>query len=407
MKKSVFNICSMGLGIALSFVPLAGNAYYCNRETRVEPKTQVKAKESLNTAALSNDVLSTLNIKAKSCVLMEKNTGDILLQKDSESSFPMASMTKMMTLLLVMEEIDKGTIDINQITRISEFAASQEGSECFLDANKEYTVKELIKSVVVASANDSTVALAELVAGSEEMFAKKMNDKAATLNMTRTHFINSTGLDAKGHVSSATDMCKLMRELSRYERLQEFSHVWMYDMQHSNGRVTNLTNTNRLVRTNPDVKLAKTGHTDGAGFCITTYAVRDGMELIACVMGESDSKDRFEDATKLLNYGFSNFQVQTFATKDTPIAALKIKGGKIKEVPVFVKEDLSLLQQKGDATKIEKIVNLPEQLPAPILPNTVVGEIVFKAGEKEVSCDLVVNNMIEEKTVLDIAKELM
>ena len=284
----------LGIMLVVCFLfagaPLVGNAYYCN------------ANEIVN----ENSEIDLLELKAKSCVLMDKKSGRVLAGLNEDEKLPMASMTKMMVLSLVMDEIEAGKLDLDSKTIISNHAASMEGSECFLDEGQEYSIYELIKSVVVASANDSTVALSEAVSGSENLFVSKMNEKAKMLGMSNTNYVNSTGLDVDNHYSSAKDMAIIMREITKHPIVLELAKVWMYDMNHANDRITSLTNTNRLIKSNPDVLIGKTGHTDNAGYCITAYAKRDGKELIACVMGESNSGVRFLDFTKLLNYGFTN-----------------------------------------------------------------------------------------------------
>lgn len=406
MKKELMKISVLVLATSFAIIPLQGNAYYCKKDA-MSSHAKADALNKSDNFVNSEEVLKSLEIKAKSCVLMDKFTGEVILGKSENEAYPMASMTKMMTLLLVMEEVDAGRIDMNQKVRISEYSASQEGSECFLDANKEYLVKELIKSVVVASANDSTVALAELVSGSEVFFVKKMNERAKELGLKNTHFKNSTGLDADGHSASALDMCLLMRELSHHERLYEFSHVWMYDMKHDGGRVTNLTNTNRLIKTDSSVVLAKTGHTDGAGYCITALGTQGGKEFIACVMGESDSKERFNDASKLLNFGYANFDVAQIVKSTDEIGSIKIKGGKQKEVRAYPKEDISMLLHKDSGVDFKKLVNIPEQLPAPVHKGDKVGELMIKMGDKDLRCDIIAGDTVEEKSFFDIAKELM
>lgn len=406
MKKYLIKIGAVGLISSFAIIPLQGNAYYCNKKMEynfLKAEAGVKSSKTVG----SNEVIQSLGIKAKSFALMDNLTGEMILGQSENTAYPMASMTKMMTLLLVMEEVDAGRIDMNQKVRISEYSASQEGSECFLDANKEYLVKELIKSVVVASANDSTVALAELVSGSEGLFVKRMNDRAKELGLKNCNFKNSTGLDMEGHSASAQDMCMLMRELSKHERLQEYSHIWMYDMQHDGGRVTSLTNTNRLIKTDSSVVLAKTGHTDDAGYCITAFGRQDGKEFIACVMGESDSKDRFSDASKLLNFGYANYNISQIVQSTDSVGSIKIKGGKQKELSVYPSEDINVLLQKEESADCKKIISLPEQLPAPIKKGEKVGELMVRVGDKEYSCELIAGESVEEKSFADIVKGLM
>lgn len=404
MKKSFVSSIALGLGVAC-LAPLAGNAYYCSvcpacNEDKVQAKEQAFKIDNTET-------LSALGVSSKSCVLMDKRTGKIILAKNENDQLPMASMTKMMTMLLLMEEIEKGTIGLNQMVTISEYSASQEGSECFLDAGKQYSVKELLKSVVVASANDSSVAIAELVAGSEELFAKRMNERAKSLGMTNTHYVNATGLDAKGHVSTASDMCKVMKELSNFPLIRQMSKVWMYDMEHSGGRVTNLTNTNRLVKTNPDCALAKTGHTDGAGYCITALGERGGMELIACVMGEQTSKSRFDSVTKLLQFGFTNFETRTILDDEKMIGTVKVKGGRQAVIEVYPEKDIAVMIVKGEQIETEEKVKMLEEIKAPVAEGTTVGTIEITANGETFETNLITRELVDEKTFKDIFTDLI
>lgn len=397
MNNKLTKIIGTALGVSLAVVPLAGNAYYCNAHAEEDHKTK---------DIQASDILKTLNIQAKSCVLMDKASGRVIVSRGEKDKLPMASMTKMMTVLLLMEEVEKGTIDLNQTTVISEHSASMEGSECFLDANKSYKVLDLLKSIVVASANDSTVAIAEMISGSEEMFVKRMNERAKALNMMNTNYVNSTGLDAEGHTSTAEDMAKLMRELSKYGLVRELSKTWMYDMEHSGGRVTSLTNTNRLVKTNPDCKLAKTGHTDGAGYCITVLGERGGMELIACVMGEADSKTRFDDATKLLNFGFSNFESRKMVDRDVTVGTVKVKGGKDAEIAIYPAEDVAVLTIKGEEPMGAVELDFEDTTTAPVEENEVMGKLTLEFNGETYTTDLVTRDSVEAKTFFDIFKSL-
>ena len=389
MKKlfvSLLLICCL-----MCCVPLAGNAYYC----------------SANETASNSDELKELEIKAKSCVLLDKKTGKILVSLNKDQKLPMASMTKMMVLDLVMDEIYSGRLSLNGEVVISDYAASMEGSECFLDAGKSYSVYELIKSVVVASANDSTVALAEAVCGSEKLFVKKMNERAKNLGMKNTNYVNSTGLDEDGHVSTAHDMTIIMREVAEHELLKELGKVWMYDMNHSGGRFTSLTNTNRLIKSNPDVIIGKTGHTDNAGYCITAYAKRDGKELIACVMGEESSPLRFADATKLLSYGFSNYDNKRVIDKDKALGVIEIRGGKVKEVEVFAKDNFDVLSRANEDVNSTVEVVINNDIKAPVLAEDVVGELIVTINGEEYSIPLETRVDVDKLTVADIIFKLM
>lgn len=389
MKKVLISIVAMFLFFCM--LPLAGNAYYC------------KAENQSNV----NQDLQNLEIKAKACVLMDKKSGRVLVSMNKDTKLPMASMTKMMVLDIVMDQIDTGRLGINHEIMVSDFAASMGGSQCFLDAGKNYSIYELIKSVVVASANDSTVALAEAVSGSEKVFVEKMNLRAKELGMNNTHFVNSTGLDEAGHVSTAHDMAIMMREVSKHELLSDLSKVWMYDMKHSGGRVTKLTNTNRLIKSNPDVVFAKTGHTDDAGFCITAYATRDGEELIACVMGESTSPLRFLDCTKLLSFGFTNFENRSVVDKNKVVGEASVSGANIKEVELYPTEDFYYLLKNGEDFSVASEIKMTRDVVAPIESQEIVGELVVTVNGENYSIPLEIREQIPEIKFSDIVKKLM
>lgn len=396
-------VCGCMVGSMLLTIPLAGNAYFC----KTAQATSIQKTVNLLQKNTNEEIIKTLNVKANNLVLMDANSGTVLLSRNSDTPLPMASMTKMMTLLIVMEEAERGVIDINKNTRISEYSASQEGSECFLDANKEYNITELIKSVAVASANDSAVALAELVSGSEEVFARKMNERAKELGLKNTHFVNATGLDVDGHYSTCEDLAILIKELNKYDLVKRLSKTWMYDMVHSDNRVTNLTNTNRLVRTNPEIVLAKTGHTDNAGFCISALGEKNGLSLVAVVMGEKTSADRFGDVVKLLNYGFANYTSVKVIDKNTQIKEIDVVGGKQNKVLVYPETDLYYLAKK-DEVIIKDISEIIEpKINAPITKDSALGELKVRINDSEFSVKLVSREDVEKKTYIDYVKELM
>ena len=340
---------------------------------------------------------------------MEANSTKVLYEDNANTPLAPASMTKVMTMLIVMEEIDAGKLSLNDKTIISEYAASQEGSECFLDAGHSYTIGELIKSVAVASANDSCVALAEAVCGDEKLFVNKMNERAKALGMKNTNYVNCTGLDETGHKSTAYDLCLSIKALAKYDIISNFEKTWMYDMVHKNGRVTGLTNTNRLIRNNPDCYMAKTGHTDDAGYCIVVYGKRGGSDMIACVMGLDDSSTRFEEVTKLLNYGFTNYESQLLVKKDKSMGEVRIGGGKIKTIPYYAEENIYGFSKKGEKLSPEIVQTLDNKVvKAPIKKGDNIGKLeIFLDGEKSNSTELEVREDVEPWSVKDIVVELI
>ena len=319
-------------------------------------------------------------LTAKSAVLMEASTGTILYQKNPEEAMPPASVTKIMTLLLVMECMDAGTLAWEDTITASAHAASMGGSQIYLKEGEQMTARDLIKSVVIASANDAAVALAEHTYGSEEAFVGRMNERAAELGMTATRFENTNGLDdtAQNHVTSAKDIAIMSRELLRYEKITEYSSIWMDTIR--NGEF-GLTNTNRLVRFYNGATGLKTGSTAKAGFCVSATAKRDGMELICVIMGAPSRDIRNAAATSLLDWGFANY------------AICEQGGGRIDPIPVVggvqsvcnaSYEPFRTVLNKSDQNKIQSSVELPERLTAPVEKGQKIGEIVYTLNGQEI-----------------------
>ncbi|MGN1320098.1 MAG: D-alanyl-D-alanine carboxypeptidase family protein, partial [Acutalibacteraceae bacterium] len=245
-----------------------------------------------------------LDIKAKSAILMEVNTGEILYEMNADEQMPPASITKIMSLLLVMEAVDRGELSLEDVITASEHACSMGGSQIWLEPGESMTVDDLLKAAVIASANDATVALGEQIAGSEEGFVSMMNERASQLGMTNTKFINATGLDADGHISTAHDVAIMSAELIKHDLIKNYSTVWMDTLRDGESE---LVNTNKLVRFYEGTTGLKTGTTSGAGYCLSATAERNGLSLVAVIMAGETSADRFNGAKKLLDYGFANY----------------------------------------------------------------------------------------------------
>ena len=318
-----------------------------------------------------------LGLTCKSAVLMEASTGKILYAKNMDEALPPASVTKVMTLLLIMEDIDSGKLKYTDTVVASANAASMGGSQIFLKEGESMSVEDMLKSVVIASANDAAVALAEHVAGSEEAFVARMNERAGQLGMTSTRFENTNGLDdtTESHLTSAHDIAIMSRELIKHKKILEYSSTWMDTIR--NGEF-GLTNTNRLVRFYKGATGLKTGSTSKAGFCISATATRNGMDLI-CVIMAADTRDiRNEEAKKLLDWGFANYEV--FRADAESLGQIKILGGTRDEVGIEQAE-FSCVVKKGDAAKIQKQTDLPESIKAPVKKGDVVGKTVFRIGD--------------------------
>ncbi len=329
-----------------------------------------------------------LEISAPSAILMEASTGTICYAKDAEKPLPMASVTKVMTMLLIFDAIDAHKLSLEQEISISDHAASMGGSQVFLEPGEVQTVQTLIKCISIASANDAAVAMAEATAGSEEQFVALMNEKAKELHMNNTHFVNCCGLDAEDHYSSAKDLALVSRELvTKHPEIFEYTSIWQEDITHTTRKGTTpftLTNTNKLMKQYPYATGLKTGSTSVAKFCLSATARKDGMDFIAVIMAAPTPKDRFKDATRLLEYGFANSALyQDSITKSTK--SIKVSKGKLDAVKVRPKSDFSFLAVKGEnISNIHKKENYPKQLVAPIKKGTTVGTVDYYIGDNKI-----------------------
>lgn len=332
------------------------------------------AREVMNISNVQN----SMTFDCKSVVLMEANTGTVLYAQNPDEALPPASVTKIMTLLLVMEAIDSGSVRMEDPVTVSSYAASMGGSQVFLKEGEVLCVKDLLKSVVIASANDAAVALAEHICGSTATFVAKMNDRAAHLGMKNTTFENVTGLDdtAQGHLTSAMDIALMSRELIKHKQILEFSSIWMDTIRDG---AFGLTNTNRLVRFYRGCTGLKTGSTSKAGFCVSATAERDGLSLICVIMGASASDRRNAIAAQVLDWGFANYAVCEVKGKD--MGSLRVVGGdqsfcKIGSV------DFTCVIPKAALSGVTATVNLPASVQAEVKEGDIVGEIVFTVDGK-------------------------
>ena len=344
------------------------------------------------------------DFNVKSAILMDAESKKVLYSYNENVSLPPASVTKIMTLLLVFEAIENRLFDFDTMVSISEYAASMGGSQVFLEPGEQISVRDLLKCVFVASANDGAVALAELVSGSEEQFVDKMNKRAEELGMKNTHFDNVTGLDddAVNHYTSAYDIGIMSSELLKFPKVTDYSKIWMDSIR--NGEF-GLTNTNRLVRHYKGITGLKTGSTAKAGFCVSASAKRDNLHLIAVIMGADSSNNRNIYATKLLDYGFANFAVikdQGDFTTNIPVLC-----GKSNSVKIFAKEN-SLLVNKQDMSKITKKYEYSNVLQAPIKENDIIGKVIYILDEKEIGyADIVSAENVERLTFFEYFLEFI
>ena len=322
-------------------------------------------------------------LPAKSYILIEASTGQVLAEQHADQQMPPASITKIMTMLLLMERIDAGEISLDDMVTTSEHANSMGGTQIWLEVGEQMSVNDLLKATAINSANDAAVALAEYMAGTEEAFVQLMNQKAAELGMTGTTFCNATGLDAEGHLSTARDIAIMGRELLKYPLITEYTSVYMDSLR--NGE-TELVNTNKLVRFYEGCNGLKTGTTDGAGSCLCASATRDGMTLIAVSMGSATSKERFAICRALLDYGFANYALYQPDISADSLPPIAVEQGQKSTVPVTTDSyGGSVLVSKSSAGKIEQDVVLEETLTAPVTAGQEVGMITYRIGDQTVA----------------------
>ncbi len=335
-------------------------------------------------------------ISAPSALLMDYSTGRILYEKNADEKRALASVTKIMTLLITMEEIYSGNLKYDDIVTGSEYAKSFGGSTIFLDAGEKMTVNDIIKGIAVASGNDASVAIAEHISGSEEVFVSRMNEKAKSLGMTGTNFVNCNGLDADGHYSTARDIAIMSRELMKYDDIFKFTGIWMDSLR--NGEFT-LSNTNKLIRFYDGATGLKTGSTNKAMFCISATAKRDNMHLISVIMGAETSKKRQADASELLNYGFANYSSNNVIDALKEVDRVYVSKGIENKVSIFPSESVNYISNKNSTNEIEIIPEIPKKIKAPVNKGDKAGTLKIVINNSEYkSIDLLYGENIEKVT---------
>ena len=318
-----------------------------------------------------------LALSCPSAILMEKETGTVLYESNPHQKLEPASVTKVMTLLLVMEAVDSGQLSLEDTVTVSAYAAGMGGSQVYLKEGEQMSVSEMIKCVTVVSGNDCAVALAEHLAGSETAFVSRMNQRAAELGMGDTTFLNCTGLPAAGHETSAHDIALMSRELLlRHPSIRQYTTIWMDTIRDG---AFGLTNTNRLIRFYPGATGLKTGSTDAARYCMAASAERDGMELIAVIMKSPTTAQRFEDAKALLDYGFANYSL-TAVYPESPLAPVEVLLGETAQVQPRLQRDCRLLVSKGEASQVTTRLTLCENVEAPVEPGQTLGQMEVYVG---------------------------
>ena len=347
-----------------------------------------------------------MEISAKSAILVDFNTGKVLYSKNENEPLAMASMTKVMSMLLIMEKIDDGSLKYDDIVEISTESSSMGGSQIFLNPGDKYKVIDLLKGVAMASANDAVVALAEKTYGSKEHFIEAMNKKAESLGLKNTHFVNVHGLDEEGHYSSAYDMSVMARELLKHEKILDFTRVYEEYLTKPDGSQIWLVNTNKLVRFYDGVDGLKTGFTQKAGYCLTATGKKNNLRLISVVMGEESIEKRSSDTVKLLNYGFNTFKVNLIKNKSEILGKVNVQKGKKENVDVVLVNDLIELLNASDKTSNYKFKILVDKITAPVKKGDVIGKVkvLNDNGILISEVDITVNENVLKANLWDLFK---
>lgn len=354
----------------------------------------------------------TMNLSAPAAILMEPRTGSVIYEKNADEQRPPASITKIMTLLLIFEELERGGIRLEDMVTVSEHAKSMGGSQVYLEQGEQQSVDTMIKCIVISSGNDASVAMAEHIAGSEGEFVARMNARAGELGMKNTHFEDCCGLtDSENHYTTARDVATMSRELiTRFPQVLDYSSIWMDTIVHNTAQGSSefgLSNTNKMLRTYDGCVGLKTGSTSRAGFCVSSVAQRNGITLISVVLGAPESKSRFADAAALLNYGFGKCRVYTDENQD-PLSAVPVSHGVQEEVECAYEKSFTYLDTKGaDLSGIEKKITLSEKVKAPISAGDRAGSAdYYLNGEKIGSVDILFTQSIDARSFSDALAEI-
>ena len=380
-----------------------GMCFVLGEKTRQGIEIQAKAAKIVSTAETDLG----LKTSAKAAYLMDFHTKTCLYAKEAEKRLPIASMCKIMTLLLAFESIESSDLSLDEEIMVSERASSMGGSQVFLEAHAKYPVTELLKSIVVCSANDSCVAMAERIAGSEELFVEKMNARAASLGANNTLFANCTGLPKQPQYSCAKDVALMLKALLNHEKYYEYGNVWMDKFQHPEGRYTEISNTNKLVRFYDGCDGGKTGFTNEAGFCLAATAKRDNTRVISVVIGEETSATRFEDVKCMFNYAFANYVTKPLVRKGEALdCEATVFQGKQKKVLAMPARDVWTFEKRGKKTNANVETRF-DKLKAPIKKGEKIGELyVYTNGVQTDKVDLLAFENVGKATVWDNLQEI-
>lgn len=359
----------------------------------------VLAEETATTPGTEQTSDTAVEVTAPSAILMEMTTGTVLYEKDADTARPPASVTKVMTILLIFDALAEGKIQLEDKVTTSEYASSMGGSQVFLETGEKQTVETLLKCISIASANDACVAMAEYISGNEEEFVRQMNLRAEGLGMKHTHFVNCNGLDAEGHETSARDIALMSRELLlKYPEIHNYCTIWMENITHTTSKGSSefgLTNTNKLIRQYEYATGLKTGSTGKAKFCVSATAEKNGVSLIAVIMGAEDSKARFKDAVTLLNYGFGKCQMYT-DEKMPSLDPISVTGGIQESISLEYEKKFTYLDTTGaNLNAVTSRLQIPDKVNAPVKKGDTVGQRIYYLDEKEIGSV----NLLAEETV--------
>ena len=359
----------------------------------------VLAEETTTTPGTEQTSDTAVEVTAPSAILMEMTTGTVLYEKDADTARPPASVTKVMTMLLIFDALAEGKIQLEDKVTTSEYASSMGGSQVFLETGEKQTVETLLKCISVASANDACVAMAEYISGNEEEFVRQMNLRAEGLGMKHTHFVNCNGLDAEGHETSARDIALISRELLlKYPEIHNYCTIWMENITHTTSKGSSefgLTNTNKLIRQYEYATGLKTGSTGKAKFCVSATAEKNGVSLIAVIMGAEDSKARFKDAVTLLNYGFGKCQMYTDENMPS-LDPISVTGGIQESISLEYEKKFTYLDTTGaNLNAVTSRLQIPDKVNAPVKKGDTVGQRIYYLDEKEIGSV----NLLAEETV--------
>lgn len=393
MKKKLLYFVLVAIVFALVMLPV--------NQFRTK---DISVNDVANITLTTNEANTLIEANGFGEYLTEYNSGKVLYEYNAESRHEIASMVKIMTANLVFEAIEQGKLSYDEKITISEEAGSMGGSQMFLDAGEEYCVNDLIKGVIVVSANDASYALAERIAGSVDAFVSMMNSRAKELNMTNTLFANCTGLPSESEqYSCAKDVNIMTRQLMSHEKYFEYASIWMEDYTHPSGRVTQLVNTNKLLKQYNGCIGGKTGYTDNAGHCLSACAQRNGLKVVSTIVGGTDSKSRFNQVRKMFDYAFANYVNKVVYQKGQIVGSIKVEKSPVDSIEVSINKQISVFSKMGDKVQEIQLV-LPESIKAPIKQGDVIGKAFYNIDGQEYEAELIAMQDARKSTFLDILK---